>query len=187
MNYEIYPLSMDRINDFLYFFDDIAFTDHNEWKGCYCIFYHVRAKDGETINIRETAIKLINENKLCGYLAYLNNKVIGWCNTADKRSYPFIVSENTLWDKDEENKKIKAIVCFTIDPAMRLRGVATQLLTKICSDAKAEKYDYIECYPIKNEQDYFGNYKGPLKMYQKSGFELHKELTNNYIYKKQLI
>jgi GNAT superfamily N-acetyltransferase len=186
MKYEIFPLSFDRLNDFLYFFDNIAFTDHKEWEGCYCIFYHVRAKEGESINRRDVAIDLIKRNKLCGYLAYFNGKVIGWCNTSDKASYPYILSEKILWDKDEINLKIKSIVCFTIDPAMRQKGVATQLLAKICLDAKVEGYDYIEGYPIKNENDYFGNYKGPLKLYQKSGFEPHKEIGNNYVYRKYI-
>jgi GNAT superfamily N-acetyltransferase len=186
MEYDIYPLTTDRMDDFLYFFDNIAFTDHKEWEGCYCVFYHVRTKEGESINKRNAAVDLIKENKLCGYLAYFNGKVIGWCNTANKASYPYIISEKILWDKGEIDLKIKSIVCFTIDPAMRQKGVATQLLTKICFDAKAEKYDFIESYPIKNEQDYFGNYKGPLKLYKKSGFELHKELPNNYIYRKIL-
>ena len=186
MEYDIYPLSVDRINDYLYFFDNIAFTDHKEWEGCYCVFYHIRPKDGEPINRREIAIELIKENKLCGYLAYKNNKVVGWCNTSYKNDYPFLVCDEKLFDKNETNKKIKSIVCFTIDPEMRLKGVATQLLNKICQDAKTEEYDFIECYPIKNEQDYFGNYKGPLKMYQNFGFELYKELENNYIYRKIL-
>ena len=187
MDYEIYPLSVERLNDFLYFFDNIAFTDNKEWEGCYCVYYHVRPINGETIDNKEISIELIAKNKLCGYLAYLNNKVIGWCNTSDKESYPYIVSDETLWDKETGNdKKIKSIVCFTIAPSMRLKGVATQLLTKVCSDAKFGNYDFIESYPIKNEQDYFGNYKGPIKLYRKFGFELHKELANNYIYRKIL-
>jgi hypothetical protein len=46
--------------------------------------------------------------------------------------------------------------------------------------------EQVQCYPIKDEKDYFGNYKGPLRLYQKSGFELHKEIGNDYIYRKYL-
>ena len=40
MNIAIKALSLDLIDDFLYFFDEIAFTDNPEWSGCYCVFYH---------------------------------------------------------------------------------------------------------------------------------------------------
>ena len=191
MEYEIYPLSLDRMNDFLSFFDNDAFKDHEEWDGCYCLIYHIRDENssnfsGEKVKRRKIAIELIKEKKLRGYLAYLNGKVVGWCNTSDKESYPYYVSDEKLMDKNEANKKIKSIVCFTVDPKMRSKGIATQLLIKIYNDAKVEEYDFIECYPIKNEQDYFGNFTGPLKMYQKFGFELHKELEDRYIYRKYL-
>jgi GNAT superfamily N-acetyltransferase len=188
MEYEIYPVSQQRINDFLYFFDTAAFSDHKEWDGCYCVFYHIADDNDKTIDRRKLAIELIAQKKLCGYLAYLNNEVIGWCNTADKTTYPLLVSDKTLWDDDgiKSSARIKSVVCFTISPPMRSKGVATQLLSKVCSDAKDEQYDFVEGYPQKNAQDNFGNYRGPLNVYKKLGFELYKELQDDWIFRKNL-
>ena len=185
MEYKIYPISKDNINDFLYFFDNIAFSDHKEWEGCYCVFYHILENDKQ-IDRRELAIELIKQNKLCGYLVYLNDSVVGWCNVSDKESYPLLVSDKTLWDEKENDKKIKSIVCFTIAPSMRSKGIATQLLTRICSDAKNENYDFIEGYPIKKSKDNFHHYRGPVNLYKKFDFELYKEFPDDYIYRKYL-
>jgi GNAT superfamily N-acetyltransferase len=188
MEYEIYPLSEDRINDYLYFFDNLAFSDDDDWKGCYCVFYHWINTDGEKINKRELAIDLIKQNKLCGYLAYLDGNVVGWCNTSDKESYPKLVADKTIYDENDKGKKIKSIVCFTIALSMRSKGVATQLLEKICVDAKIENYDYIETYPAKNEdtENFSRNYLGTAKMYEKRGFEFYKESDYCKIYRKNL-
>jgi GNAT superfamily N-acetyltransferase len=187
MGYEIYPLSMDRINDFLNFFDNIAFSDNNEWDGCYCIFYHVQDEKIKGKDLRrKKAIELIEQYILCGYLAYLNNDVVGWCNVSDKKTYPYIVSDENLYTDDDANKKIKSIVCFVIAPSMRLKGVATKLLEKICSDAKSNNYEIIEGYPNKNADNCFSNYKGPIKLYNKFNFKIYKELKDNFIYRKYL-
>jgi ribosomal protein S18 acetylase RimI-like enzyme len=188
MEYEIYPLSIDRLNDYLYFFDNVAFSDDDDWKGCYCVAYHLINVDVEKINRRELAIDLIKQNKLCGYLAYLNGNVVGWCNSSDKESYPKLVADKTIYDDNDKGKKIKSIVCFSIALSMRSKGVATKLLEKICDDAKIENYDYIESYPGKIEytDDFSRNYLGTANMYKKFGFEFHKESNNYYIYRKNL-
>ena len=186
MEYEIYALSEDKIDDFIYFFDELAFSDDDEWKGCYCVFYHVSDDSSEKIDRKKMAIELIKQKKLNGYLAYCDGKVIGWCNTSDKKSYPRIVNDKTLWDKNDDNKRIKSIVCFTIALSMRSKGVATKLLERICAGTKSENYDYIESYPRKDVKEFSRNYKGTVGMYKKLGFDLYKELDGGYIYRKPL-
>ena len=41
MNIEIKSLSPELINDYINYFDNIAFTDNKEWAGCYCLYYHL--------------------------------------------------------------------------------------------------------------------------------------------------
>lgn len=37
MNIEIHKLTPERLNDFLYFFENVAHTDNKEWDRCYCL------------------------------------------------------------------------------------------------------------------------------------------------------
>ncbi len=41
MKIEIRPLSLDTAADYFDFFDNRAFTDHQEWAFCYCTFFHI--------------------------------------------------------------------------------------------------------------------------------------------------
>ena len=37
MNIEIKKLTADLLDDWLYFFDNTAFSDNDNWAGCYCM------------------------------------------------------------------------------------------------------------------------------------------------------
>ena len=36
----IKTLNDETLEDYLYFFDHVAFADHPDWAGCYCTFNH---------------------------------------------------------------------------------------------------------------------------------------------------
>lgn len=40
MSIEIKALAPELLDDYLAFFDSVAFTDNPDWSGCYCCFYH---------------------------------------------------------------------------------------------------------------------------------------------------
>jgi GNAT superfamily N-acetyltransferase len=193
MNIEIKRLSADIIIDYINFFDNVAFTDNPEWSGCYCVWYHwndLLEKEREKYEElggknfkRELAIKYIQKGILQGYLAYHDGLVVGWCNANDKVNYDrFCKDKSTeIWD-DDYSKKIKSIVCFTIAPNIRQKGISTQLLKRVCDDAKLENYDFIEAYPGIGEVNYHGSYS----IYDKLGFTLHKNLGRDAIVRKYL-
>lgn len=189
MEITINPISKELTDDFLYFFDKVAFTDNKEWAGCYCYFYHFDRSDekwerqtGESN--RQCAVKLIQEGKMKGYLAYLDGKPIGWCNVNDKINYSRLMSNMELWDETEE--KVCSIVCFIISPEYRRKGVASQILGTICDDYSKRGYQYIEAYPRKGELTSAQHYHGPLSMYIKAGFLLYKEFSQYDIVRKKL-
>lgn len=41
MNLDIRALTYDLLDDYLDFFDNIAFSDNKEWSGCYCVHFHL--------------------------------------------------------------------------------------------------------------------------------------------------
>ena len=61
------------------------------------------------------------------------------------------------------------------------RGIASQLLDKVCSDAFDDGYEYVEAYPFV-EDDWV--YHGTKSMYEKSGFEVCGEESGCTIVRK---
>lgn len=155
MEIEVKKLTVELLKDWLDYFDNVAFTDEDEWPGCYCMHFHwnerldsrndwgktleqVYRKTGKADN-RNRAIRLIKNGTMQGYLAYHNGKVVGWCNANDKSKYNTVL--NSFFDKKEKDRKIKSIVCFCIAPKMRRKGIAAKLLEKVCEDTAKEGYE----------------------------------------------
>ncbi|MGB4658977.1 MAG: GNAT family N-acetyltransferase [Mobilitalea sp.] len=198
MNLEIKKLSPELTEDYLYFFDNIAFTDNEEWAGCYCVDYQLtdtlkaerdnyNAPNGTSYN-RDLAFQYIENNLLQGYLAYADGSVVGWCNANDKSSYPVLSKENRpeLWEDFTPSSKVKTIVCFTIAPNMRRQGISTQLLNRVCKDASSEGYTYVEAYPETDPTNMQRHYHGPSTIYARNGFSTYKELGSESIVRKYL-
>jgi GNAT superfamily N-acetyltransferase len=116
----------------------------------------------------------------------VDGSVAGWCNARDQAGYDSLNREKRpdLWELPGSVQKIKAIVCYTIAPAMRQKGIATALLQKVIQDAAAEGYTYVEAYPGKDDKNITRNYHGPLSLYQKNGFTVCKELQYDYLVRK---
>jgi GNAT superfamily N-acetyltransferase len=182
MEIEVKKLTVELLDDWLDYFDNIAFSDSDDWPGCYCMHFHwnegldrrnnwnetleqVYRKTGKADN-RRRAIRLIKNGTMQGYLAYHAGKVVGWCNANDKRKYKTVL--NNFFENTGNARKVKSIVCFCIASEMRNKGIATRLLEKVCADAAEEGYEYVEAYPYNNGQN--NDFHGSLVMYEKTGF-----------------
>lgn len=189
MNIIIKQLTPDLLNDYLYYFDKIGFADNKEWEGCYCVFHHhqnnfkdwvERSKDEN----RNLAIKLINDNKLKGFLAYDNDKSIAWCNVNEKILYSFNKTIKKI-ETDLDNEII-SIVCFLVSHKYRRQGVSSKLLNHIINFYKNTNKNYIEAYPFKNTTKDSENCHGPLSLYLKNNFYIDKEHENYTVVKYKL-
>jgi len=180
----IRSLTPDLINDYLNFFDNVAFTDHPEWSQCYCIHFHWRPEwDSEPpVKNRDRVISHINDGSIRGYLAYAGGNAIGWCSADDRRAYAGLAGrENDLNDAD---KKIKAVVCFLVAPDMRGKGVATELLARACADAEREGFDFIEVYPPVGGCDMYAAHHGTVALYEKFGFVVHERTEGDCVMRR---
>lgn len=196
-NLKIYRLTPERLDDYLYFFENVAHTDNKEWDRCYCLNY-CSAHNAEVVDFdlfdaeqrREYAIKYVREGVIQGYLAYHNGQVIGWCNANDRsdcmRCYGWQQYIAGKGEMKQEASKIKSIFCFTVAPEMRGKHVATALLERVVQDAREDGYEYLEAYPNKEDTDMFYNYVGPVGLYQKFGFEKYGETDERFIFRKKL-
>lgn len=63
-----------------------------------------------------------------------------------------------------------SVVCFAIAPEYRGMGVATALLVRVISDAKAQGYTAVEGYVKVQKSRVYYDYNGPARLYEKAGF-----------------
>ena len=168
----------DLNSDYLDFFDNRAFTDGNPNGPCYCTspnqdedeikqMVSEFAASGVKETLRKYAVKMLDRNKIHGYLAYEGDISVGWCNAADMDSYsgfvPGFTRENTCG-------KTISIVCFEIAPEYRGIGIASAFINRICEDAKSNGYSAVEGYAKLSDERNDFDYQGPLHLYQRLGF-----------------
>jgi len=188
MEIEIKKLSEKTLKDFLFFFDELAFCDNPEWAGCYCYFYYIADNDQWFRRTKEQnrkdAEKSILAGKMNGYLAYHNDKPVGWCNADDFNSYSRLINNPDIIRIP--NEKAGAVTCFLIEKNYRRKGIAGTLLQYLTNDFIKRNYDFIEAYPLKEGKTEADYYHGPLSLYLTYGFEIFQELEDLYIVRKNL-
>lgn len=189
MDIIIKQLSVDLLDDYLHFFDNIAFVDNREWEGCYCVFYHhagdvkdwmARSKNDN----REMAIGMIRENRLKGFLAYRDGRPVAWCNANDKRAFSFDKNLSRVYGASDAD--VVSVVCFLVSHTWRRSGISTMLLKQVMDHCRQSGKRCIEAYPFKNAGSDSEHYHGPLNLYLKNGFYIDAEYDTYYIVKYDL-
>ena len=194
MNIEIKKLTPELAEEYACFFDETPHNDEFKRK-CYCVSWRADAAKGEawpdkTADRRAAAVERVKNGHIQGYLAYHDDKIVGWCNANTKSECQkvikpiFIKHMNVPVEDYKDDEKIKFIFCFTIAPDYRRKGVASRLLEYICNDSKADGYNLIEVYTIKE----FANdgFRGVFEMYEKHGFCIHAEKDGKVIMRRAL-
>ena len=182
MQIDVKKLTPELSGDFLRFFDNDAFSDNPDWAECYCCFFYF--DDGEwsrrTAEMnRSHAKKAIKHGDMHGYLAYIEDEPVGWINADDKNAYARL-------EKDGGQEKVLSIVCFTVTPWHRRKGIAAKLLQAALDGAKKDGYDFAEAYPAKGAETDAHHYHGPLELYTKNGFEVISEEEDKWVVRKKL-
>ena len=187
MEITIKPLSPDLLADYLHFFDHVAFTDHQDWSACYCIHFHWNScwdHEPERCN-RDRVSEYICKGKMHGYLAYTNDgNVVGWCNAGDTDSFAALGENTGICPTGD---KSLSVVCFLVAPDQRGNGIASALLERVCTDAAAAGYAYIEGYPLAGEADMYAAHHGTIALFAKYGFAAHAQNEGTCIVRKYLV
>ena len=178
----VVPLTPTDYVDYLDFHDR-AFRDHREWQHCYCLSFIATPAEWDMLNAvdrassqrRRIAESCLAAGRIRGYLARDDSgAVVGWCAAADKTSYARLsypetpdgyLRSRTGFIGAHTAGRTKSVTCFLIDPDHRHRGVATALLQRVVSDARAEGCEAVEgCAEGTNA------FTGPLALYEHAGF-----------------
>lgn len=176
----IHPVSDERIDDWLEFFDHDAFVGSPEWAACYCLEPHVHRPDEEPPsdvskwgeNRSEMGKRLSNGDSY-GYLAYVDGQPAGWANASLRSHYSIFPDVDPQGPQPET---VVGVSCFIVAPPYRRHGLAERLLDRVIADASGRGADWIEGYPHKEPDgsDQSG-FRGPRGMYEKRGFEAVEE------------
>ncbi len=192
MEIGIKALTPDLADAYFDFFDHRAFSDGSPYYPCYCCAFNLSAAgigsmrklskqyggdtEGWKRAQRETALRMVREGKIRGYLAFDNGTAIGWCNANDRVNYYRVgafdldhVPEDQEPADPPRKNQVKSIVCFEISPEYRGKGIASRLLERVCADAEKEGYEFAEAYPCENAGD-SPAFTGPKHLYEKAGF-----------------
>lgn len=210
MNIVIKSLTPDLMDEFFDFFENRAFTDNSPMQPCYCcrpqmttdqekteLFRLIEENPGimpRDIPCFKSTLRKITERQILagdlkGYLAYESGLSIGWCNANNKENYTILgISEEirTAYKAANPNDCIKSVLCFEIAPNYRGKGIATALLTHVCEDAKKQGFDAIEGYPLLRSHRETFDFIGPIRLYEKVGFNKVAEHGNVAIMRKQI-
>src|SRR5437870_12136823 len=132
-------------DDFLHFFDTVAFADNPDWSDCYCSAYHFANNKGKAESRRE-ASSLIEEDRMHAILAYDNGRPVGWCNAAPRSSYPGV---QWLMSQDPDKYvRVGSIVCFVVSSSDHKQGVAYHLMYLAFSELTHNDLQKTESYPV---------------------------------------
>ena len=169
-------------DDFLAFFDNVGFADNPDWSDCYCSLYHF-PNHGKAES-RSEASSFIEENRIHGFLAYDNEKPVGWCNAARRTSYPAL--HWVFGPGPDKGERVGSIVCFVVASSHRNQGIASHLLDTACKKFSQEGLEHAEAYPVKNPSSAAYNFPGPLSMYLKAGFTKYRDSDWYMVVRKRL-
>ncbi len=192
----IKKLTSELKDDYLEFFDFRAFSDGNIQKGCYCVWHHwtemhehersLMPENERPYRKRNYAKELIEKSILNGFVAVYQDKIVGFCNADSKDNYFRLNKDNApdSWIGSHEGDKILSIVCYTVEPDMRRKGIAKAMLEYACQYAKENGYDSIEGYPSRGKFS-ISDCGGSVEMYTDQGFDII-EIPNGVVARKKL-
>ncbi len=169
----VHPLTEDRIDDWLRFFDHDAFAGNPDWASCYCLEPHVPATpelpERAWRDTRTTMAGRLRNGTTFGYLAYVDDRPAGWVNASFRSDYGLY----RLVDPDgPAPRSVIGVSCFIIAPPFRRHGVASALLDRVIDDAAARGASSIEGYPHNEPEGSDARYfRGLRAMYEARGFQ----------------
>lgn len=181
-DYRFVPLTPERRQDYLQFFDTRAFTDNSKWSSCYCYFpihdpARIEWQARTAAENRASVSDCITSGTTSGVLAYLGDEVVGWCHAGPWSMYPML-QEIPETDTD----RLGVIFCFVVAPGHRGQGVARSLLGAACDSLREQGLTAVRAKPLRNAQGAAANHLGPLSMYLAAGFEIVRESADGDVF-----
>lgn len=167
------PVTEERIDDWIAFFDHDGFAGNPDWASCYCLEPHVQTAETDQERpwreVRAAMIELLGNGDAFGYLAYVDGRVAGWVNASPRSTYQKYADVSL---EGPDPAKVVGVSCFLIAPPYRRHGVAARLLDVVIAEAGDRGAGWVEGYPHNEpEEGDSGHFRGPRHVYERRGFE----------------
>ncbi len=177
----IHPVTEDRIEDWLSFFERDAFVTAPHLAQCYCLAPHRgdAGGDGHWTERRAEMVARLRSGDSFGYLAYVGGRVAGWINASPRSSYIRAFTGGTNAPAEGE---VIGVSCFVIAPPYRRHGLADRLLDHAIADAGARGAAWIEGYPSND-----GNWercRGFRPMFERRDFTLVEQRDRDRVVRR---
>jgi ribosomal protein S18 acetylase RimI-like enzyme/uncharacterized protein YndB with AHSA1/START domain len=186
---EVRDVTPELLADYQDFFDHQAFRDFPEWQSCYCMETHRTQSEDEWAqrtagDNRRDMSQAIADGRVTGLLAFEGGKPVGWCNYGESTRLDGLVHKLGLAAADHDG--VGSVACFVIAAPYRGHGIASQLLDTAVERLRARGLRAVEAYPARADDSPQTNYRGPLSMFLRAGFEPYRELERHLIVRKNL-
>lgn len=186
---EVHDVTPDRVAEYQSFFDDYAFRDYPAWQSCYCMETHRTQRDEEwagrtAADNRRDMTGMINRGEVTALLAFVDGQPVGWCNYGETTRLAGLMHRFGL--QAAEHEGVGSVACFVIAAPYRGHGVASRLLEAAVDRLRNRGLTAVEGYPAAKEDSPQGNYRGPLSMYLRSGFEVFRKTEGHVFVRKAL-
>lgn len=186
---EVRDVTPDLVPEYQDFFDHHAFRDYPAWQSCYCMETHRTQGDDEWTertadDNRRDMTESIKRGQVTGLLAFEGGKPVGWCNYGETTRLSGLLRRFGLAAADHEG--VGSVACFVIAAPYRGHGIATRLLEVAVERLRARGLRAVEAYPARADDSAHSNYRGPLSMFLRAGFEPYGEIERHLIVRKTL-
>lgn len=169
----VHPVTEERVDDWIRFFDHDAFAGNPDWASCYCLEPHMPPTEENPerlwTDVRAAMIERLRSGDTYGYLAYVDGKAAGWVNASSRSDYGLYRSV----DPDgPDPASVVGVSCFIVAPPYRRHGISEMLLDTVIADAAGRGARWIEGYPRNApDDDDASHFRGPRHIYDARGFE----------------
>jgi GNAT superfamily N-acetyltransferase len=174
---DIQPVTPDRVDDWVTFFERDGFVGRTEWADCFCTA--PLQPPGPPADVqhwtanRDRMAGRLRRGESFGYLAYVDGRPAGWVNAsrlADEPRFQRPGSANGQASTD----RVIGVACFVIAPPYRRHGLAGALLDRVIADAGARGARSVQAFPLQPAAGADGDraFRGPQAMFEARRFEL---------------
>jgi ribosomal protein S18 acetylase RimI-like enzyme len=127
----------------------------------------------------------VGAGRVTALLAFDGERPVAWCHYGESTALAGVAHRYGLEAADHEG--VGSVACFVIASQYRGHGVATRLLGEALDRLRAKGLRAVEAYPPKESDGTAqGNYRGPLEMYLRAGFEPYREAGKVQIVRRVL-
>jgi GNAT superfamily N-acetyltransferase len=186
LSVECRPVTPENLAALLRFMEERAFADNPHWAGCYCVFHYLADSEdglwadrtGAQNRARLSSMVKAGAGSWIAAHHPEDGRVVGYVN-ADMRPRLHRYDE---WGTPSDSE-VGIVACFVVDPSLRHRGIATQLLEAATDSLWSRGARRVDAYTMadpakeaRESEDGMGEdqmaHHGPLAMYLAAGFRV---------------